>query len=233
MADDPTTTRARALRLAASSGMLPSDLGIAPVLRRDVKLELEGRFEVAMYGGWVFVVFFYGIPETAIETRVPLDRFESEDEARAWALETADGFAQNWGQMMGFETARHFNNIGRFTLYKMGRSPFTSLEEVIAAQVKQLERNLREWFHLPTGRGHPSKWKAHELAAALVEMLAAHPAYTWNELSEELKRADPERAPASGEALRQLARRFGLGLRPLKRDAAKRRVKSPTTEQEI
>ena len=217
---DPTTTRARAERLAVLGGVVTP----SPVLSRIVRLELDGRFEVAIYGGYVWVAFFAGGDEPLHVTPVRLDLFESEDEARAWALETAEIFAQNWRDVMAFETARHFNNIGRFHLFEMGRGSLSSIEKVIAAQVKELEKNMREWFHLPVGRGRFSKWQGHELAASLITLLARHPAYGWDELAAALKVLDPGRAPKSGDALRQLARRHGLLLRALKRDAAKRRA---------
>ena len=214
MADDPTTTGAQQQELPP---------GMIPVLRREVKLELDARFEVAIYGGRIWMIFFYGIPETAAELSVPLSRFESEDQATEWALETAGMFERGWGGVMGFETARHLHNIGQYNLHLMGRPGSLTLESIIAHQVKQLEKSMREWFELPAGRGKFSKWKGHELAAALITLLSRHPDYTWKELSAALKELDPARAPKTDDALRQLARRHGLGLRALKRDAAKRR----------
>lgn len=232
MADDPTTTeaqaerdptsnRARAERLIARA--LPSLF--RPVLAREVRLELAGRFEVVIYGGYVWVAFFAGGAEPLHTTQIRLDLFESEDEAAAWALETAEMFAQNWRDVMAFETARHFNNIGRFRLFEMGRGSLSTIEEVIAEQTKQLEKNLREWFRLPTGRGRRSKWRTgKELGDVLLDILTEkNPALTWAGLREELAGREPERAPASGAALRALADRFGLKLRALRKSAARRR----------
>lgn len=199
--------------------------GLARVARQGFKLELDATFDIAIYAGSVWVGLFAGSPDPLHITQVPLDRFESEDEARAWALETVEMFEQNWRDVMAFETARHFNNIGRFHLYEMGRTSYSSIDKLIAAQVKQLEKNLREWFHRPTGRGHRSKWSSKELADALLEILTERPALSWDALREELQTREPDKTPASGGALRVLAGRFDLKLRTLQKEAAKRKRK--------
>jgi hypothetical protein len=216
MTNDPTTTGEEQQATAIEP--------VIGVMVRHVKLELDGRFEVAIFGGWLWIVFFYGVPEESVETRIPLSRFKSEEEAVEWVQTTAESFKQNWGRAMGFETARHFNNIGRYVLYQMGRSPYTSLEEVIAEQVKQMEKTTREWFHLRVGRGNPSKWQSRELGDALLDILTkTKRPLKWDEVREELARREPDRTPDTGDALRVLAGRHGLKLRALRKDAAKLR----------
>jgi hypothetical protein len=214
MANHPTTTGAE----VGEYGTLTR------VMRRGFKLELEATFDVAIYNGAVWVGFFAGSSEPHEFIQVPLSLFESEEEATRWALETVELFTQNWRDAMAFEMARHFVNIGRWHLYQMGRAPYSSIDKLIAEQVKQTEKNLRQWLHRPTGRGHPSKWLASELRDMLLDILTeVNPALTWPGLREELKAREPDRTPKSGDALRVLAGRFELGLRELRRDATMRR----------
>jgi hypothetical protein len=218
MTNDPTTTGAE----VGAHGTLTR----GP--RQGFKFELEVSFDVGIYAGSVWVGIFTGGAEPVQLIQVPLSRFESEVEAHIWAAETIALFEQNWRDTMGFEAARHFGNIGRWHLYAMGRAPYASIEDVIDAQVKQLEKSLREWFRLKVVRGHPSKWSPKQLADALLGILAAHPReLTWDELREELKTREPGRTPKTGNALRVLAGGFGLKLRELRRDAAKRRSPPP------
>ena len=167
---------------------------------------------------------FAGGDEPLQYIQVPLQRFESEEEAARWAVETIELFKLNWRDVMGNEMARHFANLGRWHLYEMGRAPYSSIEKVIDAQVKQMEKNLREWFRLRVGRGNPSKWSAKELADVLLDILTEkNPALTWPGLREELNAREPERTPASGDALRVLAGRLNLKLRELRKTATRRR----------
>jgi hypothetical protein len=215
MADDPTTTGAE----VGEHGTL------TPVSRTGFRLELEATFDVVVYNGFVWVGFFAGGEEPHQMLQLPLDLFESEEQARQWGWETVELFKLNWRDAMAFEMARHFSNLGRWHLYQMGRAPYSSIEKVIAEEVKQLEKNLRQWFHArPTTRGNFSKWKGEQLVVSLLTLLMRHPAHTWDELNDALKEYDPARAPKTGDALRQLARRHGLTLRKLKRHAAARKT---------
>lgn len=216
MTNDPTTTGAAA---TGEHGTLTR------VARTGFKLELEATFDVVIYADSVWVGFFAGSDEPHEMIQVPLALFESEEQAEQWGLETVEMFKQNWHPAMAFEMARHFNNIGRYHLYEMGRSPYSSIERVITEQVRQTEKNLRQWLHArPTKRGNFSKWNDRELYAYLVSLLTRHPGYTWKELHAALKESNPDRAPKSPDALRQLARRNGLALRNLKKGVTKRRV---------
>jgi hypothetical protein len=197
-----------------------------PLFNKTLNLGLLGRVEAALTDDFVVIVFFYeGNPIPQAPVLVPRAWFADEQQASEWAEKTVKTFEDYWSKVMEFETNRHFTNVGNFILRKMGILGAPSIEELIQDQVKTQESILRGRFNLPVGRGNFSKWTEYDLRVAIEKILTNKPAWTWVDINEELRRLHADKAPASGEALRQLARRFGLKLRAIKREAAKRRVK--------
>ncbi len=89
---------------------------------------------------------------------------------------------------------------------------------------KDVAADVREMVSLPK-RGNPSKWRQAELLAKVESMVRKNLAISWEEINDDLKRTDPERASKNGRALQEVARTFGIGIRDVRSQLRKRRVK--------
>jgi hypothetical protein len=183
-------------------------------------LGFEGHVEVVVADEFVIVAFFYaGNPEPQSPVTIPRALFKGGDEQVAqWAAAVNASFQNEWAKQMRFETERHFLNIANFVLHDM-KVTSASLEDIIAAQVKEQASVLRARFKLPVGRGHYSKWNKLELLMAVHAAAATIPAksLSWDRLNAWLKEHYRDRAPKTGKSLSELCRRHGLTLREIKR----------------
>ncbi len=90
---------------------------------------------------------------------------------------------------------------------------------------KGVGKEMHELLNLPK-RGHSTKWTKAELLPRVQSLVSQNPSISWEEINEDLKRTDPERAPKNGESLRQLARGMKILLRKVRRQGEpKRKVK--------
>jgi hypothetical protein len=188
---------------------------------KDFKIPFAGRVEMAATDDFVAVAFFYeGNPVPQVPFLIPLATFADDNQLAAWVTEVFNGFTQNWGKVMEFETERHFANIANYCLHEMGLTSAT-LEQIIAEQVKGQERTLRARFNLPVGRGHFSKWERSELERVVVGgAKQLRSGVSWERLHGWLKKQEEhyaDKLPKTPEALRRLCGRHGLTLREIVR----------------
>jgi len=90
---------------------------------------------------------------------------------------------------------------------------------------KDVAADVREMVGLPK-RGNPSKWRPEELLARVQGMVKKKPAISWEEINDALKKTDPDKASKNGRALQEVARTLGIGIRKVRSQMRKRRMKN-------
>lgn len=104
-------------------------------------------------------------------------------------------------------------------------------EDAIKDVLAQVEYYLRQLLAAPKSKGRERRprglWTAPDLREAVTGILRTLPLEekTWARVAKVLKEREPNRAPANGEALRQLCRRHELKFRSLSRLKGKHKAK--------
>ena len=123
-------------------------------------------------------------------------------------------------------------------LFHTGKYAKTDTEGTIDFHLERTRESLLDMFGLAapkTGkRNGRGRWTKAELQKAVRDVLKPLPPdeRRWARAAEELKRREPERAPATGEALRKLCERLGVDTSKFIRQGGKRTPKLPPLEAE-
>jgi uncharacterized protein CbrC (UPF0167 family) len=97
-----------------------------------------------------------------------------------------------------------------------------SFADAVEAFQKDVKSNARGMVGLPK-RGNHRKWTKEELLTRVQDMVTKKSAISWEEINNELKKTDPDKASKNGKALQEVARTLGIGLRDVR--LRKHRVK--------
>ncbi|MGI8656849.1 MAG: hypothetical protein ACR2LC_16715 [Pyrinomonadaceae bacterium] len=200
---------------------------------RQIK-EIEfGIGEGSRFGGWirllesdrlVRVVVEWppdprlGIPVPPHSIEVARSYFASTEQIKEWFDEVCAVFYNYWMRVMVVETEQHLRDCAYWVLGALKLAPI-SLDDVIEAHRKASVDNIKYRLGKPVGRGQRSKWSKPELNTAIHDVVVRKPYSSWEDISKVLAQKYPDKAPKSGESLRQLARTHQITLRTVRKIA--------------
>ena len=152
----------------------------------------------------------------------PAGTFAEEGTADKWEEKVRAAFARRLVETMMFEASAHLADAGNYYLDEMGldRAPVPR-KELVEMHVNETRKRVSAYLGV---KGQRSHWTGPELERAVRAMLSGitnSQARTLDNVAAALRKNDhyKKKAPASGEALGVLLKRFKLKWRDLKREA--------------
>jgi hypothetical protein len=142
-----------------------------------------------------------------------------------------DRFAREAPGFVASQAAMYLHDLLRVCPLPDSREPDRAdAEETISFHLEDTEELLKKAFGVPSKKPRPARgqWARDELQKAVRGALRplARDERSWARAAQELKNLYPERAPASGEALRKLCVRLGVNLGILIKPGGRRTPKS-------
>ncbi len=158
--------------------------------------------------------------EITFESKLPIPFLSSGDEAELHEpqlLEFCRNLFPNTLMLLSGSIFRFLSNS-----YFLKQELLTgSFADAVEAFQEDVRTNARGMVGLPK-RGNYRKWTKEDLLARVQVMVNKNRYISWEEINDELKKTDPDKASKNGKALQEVARTIGIGLR----DVQKHRVKN-------
>jgi hypothetical protein len=208
--------------------------GYEDIAREWFGVKLSGNIHVTKSGDTVEVIIFPFVDESlrpTIKASIPASVFKNDDQLRAWGTALSRRYKEIFAQTMFLECLPLLIEVGNQALITQGIVPL-SLQNIVKARAEISADAARYRLGIKK-TGRPGKWSTLSLTRAISQAFRALPPakQNYDGVNIELQKHFPEKAPASGEALRQQVLRLKISWSELKR-AAKSRKQSASFLQE-
>ncbi len=190
------------------------------------KLAIEGEVTLRHEGGMVVIdqslIGKRGVAQIGEHTgvmKIPAAIFKNEEELRTWFHTSFHTFSTSVIHTILHEALLRFGDVANGTLDTQNIEP-SDRKELVNNHVRETTKRVREELKI-SEHGHYSPWTKYKLTNAVRRSLRALPKSerTYDNVANLLKDSHGDKAPASGESLRQLMRRFEVDWKTLKADS--------------
>ena len=206
----------------------PNDVEVSKPMPFDIAI--KGRAYVTIEGGTVRVVLRMEpgerdtlrkqlASEVISEASLDLSLFADQKQAWEWINATHTSFKSKLWDFLTCEAARLQSDIANQKLDALGIEEI-DMRDIVEQHASKTEAHLREILKLQ-GIGNFSAWTRIDLLRAVRAALAKIPKSerNYDATTARLKEWFPDKAPASGESLRQLLRRHKIDWKGLKAES--------------
>lgn len=145
---------------------------------------------------------------------VPPGTFDDDETRAEWETKARTFFTRRLVETMIYEASAHLADAGNFYLDEMGIDPApVPRKELVEIHLNQTRARVSHYLGV---KGQRSRWTRAELRRAVLAALSSGGPHTLAAVARQLQRSHARKAPASGEALGVLLKRFKLSWKELK-----------------
>ncbi len=150
--------------------------------------------------------------------KIPAAIFKNEEQLRTWFHTAFNTYNTSVIHAVLHEALLRFGDVANETLDTQ-KIEHSDRKELVNNHIRETTKRIREELKI-SEHGHYSPWTKYKLTNAVRRSLRALPKSerTYGNVASLLKNTHGEQAPASGESLRQLMRRFEVDWKTLKAD---------------